>query len=130
MGCYIHAHIEVKIDGAWHHYSCPPIQRDYRLFERICGVRGDIAAAIAPPRGLPADLSLVTAECYAYEKANAHSMTWLSGVELDELIFWMEVHHDLSFQHEQIGYLTGNTFTGSGHPASITDARLVCWFDN
>lgn len=61
MGCDIHAHIELKVNGKWEHYSCPNIQRWYTLFTRICGVRGnDNITPIDKPRGLPEDLNIVT----------------------------------------------------------------------
>lgn len=131
MGCDIHAHIEVKLDGQWHHYSCPPIQRHYAIFERICGVRGEVSEAIAPPRGLPSDLSPVTAACYAKEKIDSHDATWLTKEELCDLIKWVEMKEPM-FQHRQLGYLTGNSFHlhPNSNPAEITDVRFICWFDN
>jgi hypothetical protein len=130
MGCNIHAHIEVKISGQWHHYSCPPIQRNYRLFARICGVRGDVANAISPPRGIPNDMSVVTIACFDYEKLDSHSATWLTKNELCDLIQWEEAH-DPMFHHKEVGYLTGNSFhLSGGNPPEITDVRFICWFDN
>ncbi len=130
MGCDIHSHVEVKIAGQWHHYSTPPLQRDYTLFERICGVRGEPENAIAIPRGLPENLSIVTAVCYAKEKPDAHSCTWLDRRELCDLIDWENSRR--SFPHHQFGYLTGNSFhlhPGS-NPPEIEDVRFICWFDN
>lgn len=127
MGCDIHAHIEVKVEGRWEHYSCPPIQRNYRLFARICGVRnsGNITP-ISDPRGLPTDLSLITQKCYNFMKCDAHSATWLSGKELDNLCDWAD--------DPALGYLNGNGFDlrgdSTGHPASFEDCRFICWFDN
>jgi len=39
MGCDIHWHSEVKVDGVWHHHSNPRISRDYWLFALLAGVR-------------------------------------------------------------------------------------------
>lgn len=134
MGCDIHAHIEVKIRGRWEHYSCPPFIRNYQIFERICGVRGDEKEAIAPPRGLPHDMSAVTRACYEHEHRDAHSMTWLTREEFCSLIDWVEkeVPGGNIFQHHHIGYLTGNGFNlhPGSNPKEITDVRFICWFDN
>lgn len=136
MGCDIHAHIEVKIRGRWEHYSCPPFIRNYQIFERICGVRGDEKEAIAPPRGLPHDMSAVTRACYEHEHEHrdAHSMTWLTGQEFSDLIDWVEAGNAgpglASFQHHYVGYLTGNNFTSDNTPKEIQDVRFICWFDN
>lgn len=60
MGCDIHLHTEVKIGGAWHHYSAPCVPRSYALFGKMAGVRGG-AAPIALPKGLPCFPSYITA---------------------------------------------------------------------
>lgn len=127
MGCDIHPHVEVKIKGVWHHYSNPPIQRWYKLFERICGVRGDLKNAIAPPRGLPENLSVVTKVCYDIE--DHHTPTWLTAQELDDLIRWADREDkNALFQHKEFGYLCGNMFV-ERDPA-FEDVRFICWFDN
>jgi hypothetical protein len=33
MGCDIHAHVEIKIGGKWHHYNHPSTDRRYVLIE-------------------------------------------------------------------------------------------------
>ena len=126
MGCDIHAHVEIKLNGKWQHYSCPPIQRWYLLFEKICGVRGNVTNAITPPRGLPDDITEVTKYCY--ENEDAHTATWLTAKELDELINWADSLSDDSFQLKEFGYLNGNMFSRTN--PEITDCRFICWFDN
>lgn len=59
MGCDIHLHTEVKINGVWHHMGAPSVPRNYRLFAKMAGVRG-IETPIAEPRGLPGDATLLT----------------------------------------------------------------------
>ncbi len=132
MGCDIHAHIELKVNGKWEHLSCPNLKRWYRLFERICGVRGDVAYAIDKPRGLPADLNIVTKLDYEQWDTDAHSATWLTKDELNELINWVEKSYDNMFQHEQMGYLNGCNFLQypESHPKEFEDVRFICWFDN
>ena len=138
MGCDIHPHIEIKINGKWEHYSVPRIQRRYSLFEKIAGVRGDIANAIAPPRGVPHDMSLVTQICWNHEKPNAHSATWLSKIEFLQMVEWGNEMKNTpqewngQFEHFEIGYLTGNSFNlyKGPVPPEVEDVRFICWFDN
>lgn len=129
MGCDIHPHVEVKIKGKWEHYSCPPIQRWYKLFARICGVRNNPEWCITPiakPRGLPADLNIVTRTCYELEEH--HTETWLTAEELDDLIRWADTNSDGFFQHREFGYLSGNMF--SHREPEFEDVRFIYWFDN
>lgn len=141
MGCCVHAHFEVKIDNKWEHYSIPNIKRHYKVFEKMAGVRGDIANAISPPKGLPNDISLITkidSKCY---DSNGHSHSWLSSTEFKQLYEYQKQHYILSgmdwmkFDSEQYGYLFSNGFESfesgaKGYPKEIQDFRLVFWFDN
>lgn len=86
MGCDIHCHIEVKINGQWHHWSAPKIDRDYSLFARMAGVRRVEPSPIAEPRGLPPDISVITEIDWACGDGYWHTPSWLSGAELDALI--------------------------------------------
>lgn len=125
MGCDIHLHTEIKVNGVWHHYSHPHIQRDYRLFAKMAGVRNygyedEITPVVVEPRGLPRDLSFTTNFDAARWSADGHSHSWLSGKELGEALRWYEarVMSDsqdsekpktwYSAEHEFFGYLFGN----------------------
>ena len=39
MGCDIHAHVEIKIGGTWHHYNKLGLQRNYELFQAMAEQR-------------------------------------------------------------------------------------------
>lgn len=139
MGCDIHAHIEIKVNGKWEHYSVPRIQRRYALFEKIAGVRGEVANAIVPPRGVPSDMSLITQLCYNYEVDDGlHTPTWLNKEEFLAVIEWANKKENIrqdwagQFEHEEIGYLTGNSFElhKGSVPPEVEDVRFICWFDN
>jgi len=135
MGCDIHAHIEVEVDGQWQHYSAPSLKRRYCLFEKICGVRGDVSKAIAPPRGLPDDCSQITKICANYDGSDGHSHTWLSKDEFLGLIHWMEnlpCGEPYLWQYNELGYLNGDSFLcdGKSNAPEFTDCRFICWFDN
>jgi len=45
MGCDIHAAIEYSLDGAGYFTLCKDfdIERDYKLFSALAGVRGDLS---------------------------------------------------------------------------------------
>lgn len=134
MGCDIHPHIEVKVNGKWLHYSAWSIERYYRVFEKICGERGKLQNAISTPRGLPDDLSEITKLCYEYDNLDAHTETWLTWQEFKELLTWCDTNGNLEqrwdgeWTHKNIPYLGGNHY----HKLipGMTDLRFICWFDN
>lgn len=145
MGCDIHLHVEIKIGGQWHHYSHPRINRDYELFGKMAGVRGE-EQPLAEPRGLPADATFTTAFCSGYDGSDGHSHSWLSSSEVATLVAWWEERakqHDCncladSFEWNRFGYLFGNSWDGfakrtreeGGYPEALEDFRFVFWFDN
>jgi len=61
MGCDIHLHVEFKVAGLWYHYSHPRVERDYRLFGKMAGVR-DVydEDTMVQPRGLPGNATFTT----------------------------------------------------------------------
>lgn len=138
MGCDVHAVFEVKVDDKWEHYSIPNIHRNYVLFEKMAGVRGDVSKAIVPPRGLPNDISIVTKIAANYWNGDAHNHSWLSSTEFKELYNY---HKSIAnsdwwkIDVEQYGYLFENGFEdfeprSESYPKEIEDFRLVFWFDN
>jgi hypothetical protein len=142
MGCDIHLFTEVKINGTWYAYSHPRITRWYELFEKMAGVRGDVSNAIAPPRGLPADMSAVVKWSAERWVSDGHSHSLLDSREIAELIDWREGklqkrsdRASLSWEWDELGYLDGNGWDKwhkypGNHPKGIEDIRWVFWFDN
>jgi hypothetical protein len=154
MGCDIHTHIEIKVNGTWEHWACPDIRRWYELFEFLAGVRGEVEKAIVPPKGFPSDASVLTKMDYDYYGADAHTPSWLGWKELDKLSAWLEnyakenskeknarlLEYNLEFGILRGTYLFGNGLTSFKHyndvedveyvPKSVTDVRMVFWFDN
>ena len=132
MGCDIHLHTEVKVDGVWHSYGQPRLERSYRLFEKMAGVRGLVENAISPPKGLPDDISVVVRLHVDDCEGSSHSHSWLGPEEIKELSVWLRetnVHWPYNdLEHGWIGYL----FSNSWHrfPDVFEDVRLVFWFDN
>lgn len=144
MGCDIHLHTEVKIDGQWHHYSAPNCPRHYALFALMCGVRGGSdVKPVAPIRGLPEDMSLITKLSAERWDGDGHSHTWMNAAELSELdkrwqVFVKENNFDLweyDLENEYFGYLEFGSWAGfadypNERPKCIEDVRFVFWFDN
>lgn len=143
MGCDIHLHTEVKIDGVWHHYSAPSIDRNYSIFAKMAGVRKTEPSPIAQPRGLPADSTFLTRFDYEREAGDAHTPSWLGAKEIEELVDWVDETFPstscLDWESMNIGYFFGNSFQGfSKYPSNYTvgmkrkidDVRWVFWFDN
>ncbi len=137
MGCDIHLHTEVKFRGKWEHMGAPNIDRDYELFAKMAGVRGDVEA-IALPRGVPNDISLLTKIDLERWEGDGHSHSWLTGEELDALGKWYEQklksHGRFTYFKMIIGYLFGNNWDvkkyPKDYPDGVEDSRAVFWFDN
>jgi hypothetical protein len=147
MGCDIHAHMEVKINGQWHHAHMPPIRRSYDLFARMAGVRNankgpGYIEPIAQPRGLPEDATFITNFHSDYMGSDGHSHSWLNCEELSSLIEWYDAKRKerepgkyvSPWEYETLGYLFGNGWDvkkyPSDFPAGVEDTRIVFWFDN
>lgn len=148
MGCDIHLHIEVKIEGIWHHYAAPSINRNYYLFEKMAGVRGDVNNAISPPKGFPNNATELTNIVYQNEECGSHSVSWLGIDEIMKLEDWLKsistketdgyAKYDLEYDILRT-YLGGDSFTGWKRdpevgsplsPAMVEDVRFIFWFDN
>ena len=144
MGCDIHLHIEVKINDKWEHYGAPNIWRDYTLFEKLAGVRGDPDKAIAEPRGIPKDATTLTKYNYKHWGYDAHTPSWISAKEIYEIqeyakTQWPKVRNSVwnHWEWEDVlgCYLFGNSFAGftkypDDREKDMTDLRFVFWFDN
>lgn len=135
MGCDIHIHSEIKVNGKWLHYDQPNCERDYDLFEKMAGVRGDIKNAIAPPRGIPDDATETTKLCCEYDGVDGHSHSWLSSKEIAELSEWADNNDRPWTKNEWDKWLFGNGYSDfhkylSARPKFLEDVRFIFWFDN
>ncbi len=146
MGCDIHAHIEIKVDGEWMYYAPAKIARNYLIFTRMAGVRdfGDVEP-IAKPRGLPGDITGMSRLHRESDGVDGHNDSWLTATEIMELVEWAKRHdrRPLGERLAAYGGLLGNYLFGNSieswpkyqnnpdcYPAYINDVRLVFWFDN
>lgn len=140
MGCDIHVHVELKVDGQWEHYAQLRPSRSYRTFARMAGVRGT-EKPIALPRGLPDDITKMTRRDAEFWGDNGHDHSWLDCAEIRQLIDWFHEHvaHKLGEEftpwsylglEDWLGcYLYGNALDNIER-ARAEDIRLVFWFDN
>jgi hypothetical protein len=127
MGCDIHLHIEIKLDGVWEHYAAPDVNRNYRLFERMGGVRGDENNAISPPKGLPADASKITRLEFK-DEGYYHTPSWLSSAEIIQLESSIQEWHKDRYDHRYDPQFEVFHCHYRYHPGD--DFRFVFWFDN
>ncbi len=143
MGCDIHLHVEVKINGKWEHYNAPYIHRHYRLFARMARVRksDDLSdGECFKPRGIPTDVSTTTKFAYERWGVDAHDASWLGAVEAGCIQEWYHSDEKNDNPHPPLfGYVFGNDidtyvrFPKDGNrirSLGFEDARIVFWFDN
>ncbi len=130
MGCDLHVHVELMINGLWEHYQHLDPPRNYAVFSLMANVRND--GSITPfkePSGLPENITQITK--IDYENENYRSASSFSQEEIKGFAarLWDEFKIDLEEYLE--AYLFGNTY---GHKESllpnINDVRFVFWFDN
>lgn len=148
MGCDIHLHTEVKINGKWHHYGAPSVHRNYLVFAKMAGVRNydDKAVPLAKPRGiLDGATELTRFDCKQWA-GDGHSHSWLNAKEITLLCIF--INEELAMKDSiglkgwceaNFGYVFGNTWGGffkyrddpnGGVPNGLEDIRFVFWFDN
>lgn len=137
MGCDIHLHVEVKIEGTWEHWGNPQIDRWYSLFAKMAGVRADYNdIPISKPRGLPSDITKLTWLDSKHWGSDAHSQSWLSSQEIEEqLCPWIEENGEKeslrNWPEKYFGYLYGNGWDmQNAKKSGVEDFRFVFWFDN
>lgn len=131
MGCDIHLHTEVKINGKWEHYSNPDIPRNYPLFAYMADVRNrNNIHPISTPRGLPEDCSVVTKIDSDDRGSDEHSHSFLLSGEIalvgDFLGDRMQGIFGYLFGYEWVDF-KGNPEV---FPPTLEDIRWVFWFDN
>jgi hypothetical protein len=131
VGCDIHAFVEFKSGDEWHFYTEIDISRDYDLFEKMAGVRGNSVNAIAEPKGLPLDISKTTYLHTVSWGMDGHSFSYLN---FDELTIIEKQFKILDADHKHFhrsDFFFGNDFlVKEDWPEFVSDLRLVFWFDN
>ena len=141
MGQNIHAHIEVKHNDAWEHFSAPCVIRDYKLY-RLMGSNRDVAGlrtVIGVKPGMPADASIITRRCleldtdqYGKSIVNTAHVIDAAGIAALQDAY-RNARPELSLPESDLEetifhcYIAGNPiFAHDG----FEDVRIVYWFDN
>lgn len=140
MGCDIHFHVEIKVDGEWQHYGHINVGRNYRLFGIMAGVRSHDVDPIVDPKGLPDDMNVVTKMDAEQWGRDGHTHSWLSSEEVFLLTEAIKEDGGITgrsdFECCDIwGYLFGNSYSGfirypEDRMPGVEDFRFVFWFDN
>lgn len=148
MGCDIHLHIEIRVNGKWEHYGAPQVQRDYDLFALMAGVRNySNSVPVAKPKGLPEDVSLLTEMHWKSSVDDWHTPSWLDEEEIRELrkryqqlyvepVSGSGHYLDYDLEFGVLGtYIFGSRLTDfkdfpDEHDMNYDAVRLVFWFDN
>jgi len=114
MGCDMHLHVEVKIEGEWHHYSRPEVFNAVNAFYAFMGSeRGfdfDIKPMIAP-RGMPKDATAITKLMESDWEGDSYSHSYVMGDELAELDkCWNRIAEDLKREFPEEGEPTDKRY--------------------
>ena len=143
MSTTLYAHVEVKLDGAWHHFSAHAIHKNYLLCAAINGTRADdlkpgraIPKPVRGTRGIPADATALTKACIAREVSpNPRNACALDAAQIaavqDELYrVRPEVERtgidEFDFEHSIFHtYVNGNSIASGG---GFEDVRMICAF--
>jgi hypothetical protein len=134
MGFDIKAHIEVKIDKQWHHYSCPSILRNYDLMDFLGAENSLTGNNRFKAKGLPEDISVVTRIAYNRDVANLFNPSWVTPDELKIVSSkFPQLDSFNIMQGNELGYLFDNSVERfyeyrSDYPQEIEDVRMVFWF--
>ncbi len=142
MGCDIHAFKEVKVNGQWHCFGEAPIERNYRLFGWMAGVRQP-EERLFITKGLPDDVTVPVKFLSDGWDCDGHTHSYLTSSELKELRLKIEkeanngepIGHD-HWATEQFGDIGCKPVLGMvGYDdleleTWVEDHRLVFWFDN
>ena len=142
MGCDIHAHLEAKKDGAWHHLGSLDIDRDYVLFAILGGARLDVAQArtdkkivpMANMSGIPDNASAETRRGFDRDGAYffTHSPGAIYASQLPRLKRMLEkvdpCYRNGANLEEDVFHARVNDGTLTEHKG-WDDLRIVFWFD-
>lgn len=144
MGCDIHAVIEMKHkELGWLHYApMYELDRDYHLFALLgMTFRNPEVKPMYELRGVPDAVTLASRLHLEKWEGDAHSKSWLSIAEFNEVMnevygrLWASgVHGEF---RRQAPWFFGNSLNNLvNHPECLSnqdwleDIRIIFWFDN
>jgi len=133
MGCDIHPHMELKINGKWFYVGEVAHGRNYNLFGHLSGVRGDDDKYFDTEYDgvyLPRDVSNDVSKEYEGWEGDAHTLTivtfngligFIEEREAD-LLDGLQKRH--SSPHAWLKLMRKLIKFG------VEDTRLIIWYDN
>lgn len=86
MGCDIHLHAEMRINGRWEYAGSVEVGRCYTSFGKIAGVRDNNQTQLTYPNGLPEDVNPMTR--FLIMKTTDHSCGFMEGKHLKKYTTW------------------------------------------
>lgn len=143
MSTTLYAHVEVRLDGRWEHFSAHSIAKNYLLCAAINGTRADdlrpgreIPKPAYGTKGIPADATAVTKTCIACEVAesprNACTLDadQIAAVQDELYRVRPEVRRtgidEFDFEHSIFHtYINGNSIAAH---TGFEDVRMICAF--
>lgn len=142
MGCDIHFHTEVKVNGRWEHYNQVDVDRDYWFFSLLCGVReeGNAEPFLGKPNNImPEDANSLTKTLLDMEWM--HSLCTFDSDMIKKFREHFEEHIDdkprfsvnprSKFLTYYVGYIDGNCWSDEwSMPEWVEDYRWIFAFDS
>lgn len=138
MGCDIHGHIEVELNGKWEHYNTLNIGRDYILFGVLSGVRSSETPLFHTLPTIPNNCSEITKKEYEYWENDAHSITVLSAQDFNKLVRHLKTNYprlyDDSYFEREFMRVTSVEYSIYAQAwldeGLYEDMRYIFWYDN
>lgn len=129
MGCDIHAFVEAKRNNHWEFVTRwllestefgPMSICSYRIFGFLAHVRNySLSPVIAPPRGIPSDISVGVKRLWEQWIGDAHSASWLTRKEL------LNYDYATTFEDRRTTIRIGNNHFDGGQQCIPGDGRIV-----
>lgn len=144
MSTTLYAHVEVKLNGVWHHFSAHTIHKNYLLAAAINGTRSDdltpgrkIPTPQAKFLGIPGDATEITWACISREVSpNPKNVCTLDASQInavqDELYRVRPEVQRTGIDKFDFEYSIFHTYINGGSiagHAGFEDVRMICAFD-
>jgi hypothetical protein len=139
MGTDMVVHTEVMINGEWHHYGCPYIERNYALFAMMADVRNEDGEyeplgfeIIELSETVMTDTTLRLIKLDENYDPAFGNIYRLNLPQIKELVKWYESTYPPSQKPHGLegvfGYVIHNGWAGIPNK-QVQDARFIFYFD-
>lgn len=128
MGCDIHGWVEVKVGDKWVAVDrLKDVDRNYKRFALLAGVRDCHKESVATPKGIPNDVSDSARYDIDQWGADGHSHSYMPLADAAKI--FLETDPTPS-NHEKKYPLDAFFDFEEEDDLNISNVRLVFWFDN